>query len=128
MPSRCLAAVKCHAVVLLMLGGALAAHAQTPQTQPDGTAAVDSAISDAVKGGESPYRPMPRQTAPGAQQQTFEDAECQALMRQMNETPKRSYRPSDTPVENSQGADVLAVERDRTRRQLQKTFKEKCGS
>jgi hypothetical protein len=127
MPSRCLAAVKCHAVVLLALGACLPAYAQNPP-QPGGTAAIDNVIGDAVKEGESPYRPMPR--PPGAAaptQQTIDDAECQQLMAQMNETPKRSYK-SGAPVENSQGNDVLSVERDRSRRQLQKTFKEKCGA
>ena len=129
MPSRCLAAVKCHAVVLLALGACLPAYAQTqPQPQPGGAAAIDNVIGDAVKEGESPYRPTPR--PPGAAaptQQTIDDAECQQLMRQMNETPKRSYKPG-APTENSQGSDVMSVERDRTRRQLQKTFKEKCGT
>lgn len=130
MPSRCLAAVKCHAVVLLALGACLPAYAQSqsqPQPQPGGTAAIDNVIGDAVKEGESPYRPVQR--PPGAAaptQQTINDAECQQLMAQMNETPKRNYK-SGAPVENSQGNDVLSVERDRTRRQLQKTFKEKCG-
>lgn len=132
MPSRCLAAVKCHAVVLLALGACLPAYAQSqsqpqPQPQPGGTAAIDNVIGDAVKEGESPYRPVQR--PPGAAaptQQTINDAECQQLMAQMNETPKRTYK-SGAPVENSQGSDVLSVERDRTRRQLQKTFKEKCG-
>lgn len=124
MSSRCLAAVKSCAAVVLALGVGLPAYAQTP---PGGKAAIDSAISDAVKEGESPYRPTPHPPGvPADRAQNYSDPECQALMKQMNETPKRKYNPAK-PVENSQGNDVMAVERDRTRKQLQRTFKEKCG-
>lgn len=121
MSSRRLAAVKCRAAVLLALGASAPGFAQTP---PSGEAAIDSAISDAVKEGSSPYRPTPRPSGPPQDPQL---EECKQLLAQINETPKRSYRPSDAPVENSQGNDVLAVERDRTRRQLQRTFNEKWG-
>ena len=35
-------------------------------------------------------------------------------------------RPSGAPVENSQGNEISTVERDRTRRQLQRVYQEKC--
>lgn len=37
-----------------------------------------------------------------------------------------SVEPTGAPVENSQGNDITTVERDRTRRQLQRVYQDKC--
>lgn len=92
-----------------------ASHAQPTS----GDAAINNAISDAVREGSSQFSPTP------SRPQT-RDEECNMLAEQIGETPRRSYRPSDRPVENSQGNDVQTVERDRTRRQLQSVYRQKC--
>ncbi|KAI3591180.1 hypothetical protein D9X30_3861 [Cupriavidus sp. U2] len=93
-------------------------HAQTPQPSP-GDAAINDAISDAVRQGSIRFQPTPSH-APTLEEQ------CDQLALQIGETPRRSYRPSNAPVENSQGNEISTVERDRTRRQLQKVYQEKC--
>lgn len=93
-------------------------HAQTPQPSP-GDAAINDAISDAVRQGSIRFQPTP------AHPPTLEQ-QCDQLAVQIGETPSRSYRPSNAPVENSQGTEISTVERDRTRRQLQKVYREKC--
>ncbi|AZG16747.1 MULTISPECIES: hypothetical protein [Cupriavidus] len=94
-------------------------HAQTPQPSP-ADAAINDAISDAVRQGSIRFQPTP------AQPRTLEE-QCDQLALQIGETPRRSYRPSGgPPVENSQGTEISTVERDRTRRQLQKVYQEKC--
>ena len=93
-------------------------HAQTPQPSP-GDAAINDAISDAVRQGSIRFQPTPS-TPPSLEEQ------CDQLALQIGETPRRSYRPSNAPVENSQGNEISTVERDRTRRQLQKVYQEKC--
>ncbi len=81
--------------------------------------AINDAISDAVRQGTNRLQPTPSQPP------TLEE-QCDQLARQIGETPRRSYQASDMPVENSQGNDITTVERDRTRRQLQKVYQEKC--
>ncbi|MCA3184611.1 MULTISPECIES: hypothetical protein [unclassified Cupriavidus] len=93
-------------------------HAQTPPPAA-GDAAINDAISDAVRQGSTRFQPTPS-TPPSLADQ------CDQLALQIGETPRRSYKPSNAPVENSQGNEVSTVERDRTRRQLQKVYQEKC--
>jgi len=96
-------------------------HAQTqpPASASADDAAINDAISDAVRQGSYRFQSTPAQP-PSL------DEQCSRLAEQIGETPRRSYRPSDSPVENSQGTEVATVERDRTRRQLQRVYKEKC--
>lgn len=94
-------------------------HAQTPQSSSAGDAAINDAINDAVRQGSIRFQPTPS-TPPSLEDQ------CDQLALQIGETPSRSYRPSNAPVENSQGNEISTVERDRTRRQLQRVYREKC--
>ena len=93
-------------------------HAQTQRPSP-ADATINDAISDAVR--EGVYRVQPSPTQPPTL-----DEQCNQLAEQISETPHRSYRPSGAPVENSQGTEISTVERDRTRRQLQRVYQEKC--
>ena len=93
-------------------------HAQTKRPSP-ADAAINDAISDAVREGSYRFQPTPTQPL-------SLDDQCNQLAEQIGETPRRSYRPSGAPVENSQGNEISTVERDRTRRQLQRVYQEKC--
>ncbi|WP_066740423.1 hypothetical protein [Cupriavidus sp. D384] len=106
------------AVLFAGLTPAFHGHAQTPQASP-GDAAINDAISDAVRQGSIRFQPTPSHPP------TLEE-QCDQLALQIGETPNRTYRPSTAPVENSQGNEVSTVQRDRTRRQLQKVYQEKC--
>ncbi len=109
------------AVTTLLLAGLTPmfhGHAQTPQPSA-ADAAINDAISDAVRQGSIRFQPTPAQP-PSLEEQ------CDKLALEIGETPRRSYRPSNSPVENSQGNEISTVERDRTRRQLQKVYQEKC--
>jgi len=94
-------------------------HAQA-RAQSAGDAAINNAISNAVREGEPQFRPTPSQPP-------SRDAECNSLAAQIGDLPRRSYRPSGQSVENSQGTEIPTVERDRTRRQLQRVYNEKCA-
>ncbi|WER49989.1 hypothetical protein CupriaWKF_23095 [Cupriavidus sp. WKF15] len=93
-------------------------HAQTQRPSP-ADATINDAISDAVREGSYRFQPTPTQP-PSL------DEQCNQLAEQIGETPRRSYRPSGAPVENSQGNEISTVVRDRTRRQLQRVYQEKC--
>lgn len=108
----------CQLAMLVALTPLFHGHAQTAKPSP-GDAAIDDAISDAVRQGSYRFQPTPSQP-PSL------DEQCNQLAQQIGETPTRSYRPSDAPIENSQGTEISSVERDRTRRQLQRVYKEKC--
>lgn len=95
-------------------------HHSMARAQPSGDAAINNAISNAVREGEPQFRPTPSQPP-------SRDAECDSLAAQIGDLPRRSYRASGQNVENSQGTDVQTVERDRTRRQLQRVYNEKCA-
>ena len=105
---------------LVLLCGVGAAQAQAPA----GDKAINSAISDAVQGGESPYRPLsPAQTK---RAQSL-DAQCQELGERLNATSRqRKYDDSGRSVENAQGRSVPTIERDKTRKSLQAAYKAKC--
>jgi len=108
----------CQLALLAGLTPLFHGHAQTRQPSP-ADAAIDDAISDAVREGTTRFQPTPSQPL-------SLDEQCDQLARQIGQTPRRSYQPSDMPVENSQGTDIVTVERDRTRKQLQKVYQEKC--
>ncbi|WP_019447496.1 hypothetical protein [Cupriavidus sp. BIS7] len=108
----------CQLALLASLTPLFHGHAQTPQPSP-GDAAINDAISDAVREGTQRFQPIPSQPP-------SRDEQCDQLARQIGQTPQRIYQPSDMPVENSQGNTVATVERDRTRKQLQKVYQEKC--
>ncbi|WP_354676833.1 hypothetical protein [Cupriavidus plantarum] len=95
-------------------------HHSLAQGPSAGDAAINNAISNAVREGEPQFRPTPSQPP-------SRDAECDSLAAQIGDLPRRSYRPSGQNVENSQGTDIPTVERDRTRRQLQRVYSEKCA-
>ncbi|TPQ36305.1 hypothetical protein [Cupriavidus pinatubonensis] len=108
----------CQLAVVASLATLSGAHAQGQRpSAPD--PAINDAISDAVREGSHRFQPTPSQPL-------SRDEQCDRLAEQIGQTPRRSYRPSNAPVENSQGNDVATVERDRTRRQLQKVYQEKC--
>lgn len=109
----------CQFVLLAALTPLFHGHAQTPPTSSSDDAAINDAISDAVRGGTQRFQPSPSQPM-------SPDEQCNRLAQQIGQEPRRSYRPSGAPVENSQGNDITTVERDRTRRQLQRVYQEKC--
>jgi hypothetical protein len=108
----------CQLALLAGLAPLYSGHAQTPRPSTPAPA-INDAISDAVREGSTRFQPTPSQPL-------SRDEQCDRLAEQIGQTPRRSYRPSNAPVENSQGNDVATVERDRTRRQLQKVYQEKC--
>lgn len=107
----------CRMAVVTAIGawGSMPAGAQPAS----GDAAINNAISEAVREGSSQFTPTPSRPM-------TRDEECDMLARQIGQTPQRVYRPSDRHVENSQGTDVPSIERDRTRRQLQQVYRQKC--
>ncbi|KAF7958255.1 hypothetical protein AWV80_00950 [Cupriavidus sp. UYMU48A] len=108
----------CQLALLAGLAPLFSGHAQTQRpSTPD--PAINDAISDAVREGSHRFQPTPAQPL-------SRDEQCDRLAEQIGQTPRRSYRPSNAPVENSQGTDVATVQRDRTRRQLQRVYQEKC--
>ncbi len=108
----------CQLALLAGLTPLFHGHAQT-QPSPAGDTAINDAISDAVREGTYRFQPTPSRPLSLEEQ-------CNQLAEQIGQTPRRSYRPSDMPVENSQGNEISTVERDRTRRQLQRVYQEKC--
>jgi len=108
----------CRLALLVGLTPLLDGHAQTQQPSP-ADAAINDAISDAVREGSQRLQPIPTQPL-------SRDEQCDRLAEQIGQTPQRSYRTPKTPVENSQGTDIPTVQRDRTRRQLQRVYQEKC--
>jgi len=81
------------------------------------------AISDAVQGGASPYRP------PGAATDPEQDKrdKCADIEEQLNLSPKqRKYTSPGTATQSAQGRAVPKIERDQTRKQLQQTYKSNC--
>src|SRR5262245_35769046 len=103
----------CRMAVVTAFGALMPLPAEAQPTSGD--AAINNAISQAVREGSSQFNPTPSRPL-------SRDQECDMLAAQIGETPQRVYRPSDRPVENSQGTDVPTVERDRTRRQLQRVY------
>jgi len=108
----------CQLALLASLTPLFHGHAQTQQPSAVDPS-INDAISDAVRAGTYRIQPTPSQPASLEEQ-------CDQLARQIGQTPGRSFRPSDMPVENSQGTEINTVERDRTRRQLQKVYQERC--
>lgn len=96
------------------------AHAQ----QAGDTRAINNAINEAVQGGETPYRPLtPAQT----RQELSLDAECQALADKISATPRqRRYNATGPEIETAQGLSSPGLERDRTRKALEASYREKC--
>jgi hypothetical protein len=91
---------------------------------PGGDKAVNSAISDAVQGGESRYRPLTPAQTRAAQNL---DVQCRDLAEKLNAMPrKRKYDEGGRPVENAQGRSVATVERDKSRKSLEAAYKAKC--
>ncbi|AEI76590.1 hypothetical protein CNE_1c12360 [Cupriavidus necator N-1] len=110
---------RCLATGLLALAWASPALAQPAPA--DGAA---GAISEAVQGGASPYRP------PSAASPDPDDAaraKCEALKEQYNATSKkRSYQSSGPATQNAQGRTIPKIERDKTRKQLQQAYRDNC--
>lgn len=120
----------CLASGLLLFCIGMPLHAQTPQpsAQPSATAAEDkvinNVISEAVQGGETPYRPLtPAQTR--ASQSL--DVECRQLADQIaNTSRQRRYESTGPAIENAQGRTSPSLERDNTRKQLERAYRDKC--
>ncbi|MGO4308178.1 hypothetical protein [Cupriavidus sp. RAF12] len=108
----------CQLALLAGLTPLFHGHAQTRQPSP-ADATINDAISDAIREGSPRFQPTPSQPS-------SLDEQCNQLAEQIDETPRRSYRLSGVPVENSQGTEISTVQRDRTRRQLQQVYREKC--
>lgn len=91
------------------------------QTVPSSGAA---AISDAVREGSNPYRP------PSASSASPADAKrerCDALLQELNGTSKqRAYTSPGTATQSAQGRAIPKLERDKSRKQLEETYRANC--
>lgn len=92
--------------------------------QPAAGQGAENAISEAVQGGASPYRP------PSADSASAEDAaraKCEALKEQFNATSKQpSYHSPGPATQNAQGRTIPKIERDQSRKSLQETYRANC--
>jgi hypothetical protein len=96
------------------------AHAQ----QTGDERAINNAITEAVQGGETPYRPL---TPAQSRQELSLDAECRALADKLNATSRqRRYSATGPEIETAQGLSSPGLERDRTRKSLEASYREKC--
>ncbi|RZT30776.1 hypothetical protein [Cupriavidus agavae] len=112
------------ALLVLIPGSSVWAQAQ-------GTSGAAAAISDAVQEGSNPYRPP---SAPNPNDKTnasYEDqrrARCDQLLRDINETSnQRSYKSPGTATTNAQGGAVPKLERDKTLKRLQQSYRDNCS-
>jgi len=108
--------------ILAVCAFALGSGVSLAQRQ-DGAATAADAISDAVQEGHNPYRPEPAAPQSG----NVNSAECQELLREYNATPKREYQATGPSITTSQGRVVQGLERDRSRKDLEETYKAKCA-
>lgn len=104
---------------LMVLGLASTALAQTAPGQ-----GAANAISDAVQEGSNPYRPP---SGGSTDPEEARRAKCEALKDEFNGTSKqRTYQSSGTATHNAQGRPVPKIERDKSRKALQETYRANC--
>lgn len=106
---------------LMVLGLASTARAQTAPGQGQGAA---NAISEAVQGGTNPYRPP---SGGSTDPEEARRAKCEALKDEFNGTSKqRTYQSPGTATQNAQGRPIPKIERDKSRKALQETYRANC--
>ncbi len=104
---------------LMVLGLASMAQAQTAPGQ-----GAANAISDAVQEGSNPYRPP---SGGSTDSEEAKRAKCEALKEEFNSTSKqRTYQSSGTATQNAQGRPIPKIERDKSRKALQETYRANC--
>ncbi|WP_233472691.1 hypothetical protein [Cupriavidus respiraculi] len=110
------------AAIALCAGALCLASAHAQQTGDE--RAINNAISEAVQSGETRYRPLtPAQT----KEQLSLEAECQSLADKLNATPRqRRYNATGPEIETAQGLSSPGLERDRTRKSLEASYRAKC--
>ena len=83
-----------------------------------------NAISEAVQEGSNPYRPP---SGGSTDPDEARRAKCEALKEEYNATSKqRTYQSPGTSTQNAQGRPVPKIERDKTRKSLQETYRANC--
>ncbi len=104
---------------LVTLGLATTCLAQTASGQ-----GAANAISEAVQEGSNPYRPP---AGGSTDPEEARRAKCEALKDEFNATSKqRSYQSPGTATQNAQGRPVPKIERDKSRKALQETYRANC--
>lgn len=114
---------------LLSLVVLLALHCSMPAWAQSRESSGAAAISEAVREGSNPYRP-PSAPNPNANATPEEArrARCDQLLQDINETSKqRTYTSSGTATQNAQGRAVPKIERDKTRKKLQQSYRDNCS-
>ena len=103
-------------ILLMPLLWAAPAAAQTTDNATE-------AISEAVRSGETPYRPLP---AGPANAGDAESAECQSLRERIAVAPKREYHADGPMIEDSQGRSFPGLTRERPRKELEQAYRDNC--
>ncbi|AZG17151.1 hypothetical protein [Cupriavidus pauculus] len=111
-------------LVALLPGGAARG-----QSQNNGSAA--SAISEAVQEGSNPYRPPSAVNPENKSDASYEEqrrARCDQLRRDIEETDrKRTYTSPGTATTSAQGRAIPKLERDKTLKRLQQSYRQNCS-
>ncbi|WER47064.1 hypothetical protein CupriaWKF_05730 [Cupriavidus sp. WKF15] len=94
------------------------------QTAPGPGQGAANAISEAVQEGGNPYRPP---SGGSTDPEEARRARCEALKDEFNATSKqRTYQSSGTATHNAQGRPIPKIERDKSRKALQETYRANC--
>ncbi|MEN7530212.1 MULTISPECIES: hypothetical protein [unclassified Cupriavidus] len=114
------------AALLVLIPGSMA-WAQ-PQS---GASSAAAAISEAVQDGSNPYRPPSAPNPNDKSNASYEDqrrARCDQLLQDINDTSrKRTYKSPGTATTNAQGEAVPKLERDKTLKRLQQSYRDNCS-
>ncbi|MBY4895897.1 hypothetical protein [Cupriavidus sp. AU9028] len=81
------------------------------------------AISDAVRSGETPYRPLPAEAVEAG---ALESEECRSLRERIAVAPTREYQANGPEIEDSQGTTFPGLTRERPRRELERAYRDNC--